>query len=792
MLQSFRGARELVDLDLSSDCRSCAIFGNNAEGKSTFTQATEWFYTGKIAYLKGEGISDEDIINLASSDNEEIFVSIDFNDPELSSSKIYDKKHRKHRFSNFSPKFATYIENEAKYDRLYLDQHTIVWFLLKTKGEKKEEIAKIVGYEDIIKAKATISTVLHDLERSPHLAELKRNLSFNQGLMTKEIYSESISSIPDMINKSRIFLKVFGIEDEISNLDELNKSFDKAFQLLPSQERARERVELETLKAAVLDLENRRDYSKSINSWILSFNKLVEDRETVSALNFDEFLRQAEKVLRLTPDSKTCPLCLKEIKSYEELLKSVVERYQKLSKISTDLKERKREFIELKSRLQNISGSFSQLMNDLKAKNIPHAGDKIKQHSDLINSSVIMFDKQLENLDPIAFDIDNLEAIIKESGITLFEIITELEKKISSLSMTKEEEERQSIYQKMVRGRELVLKNIDMEKKISAFKILIKDMHTIEDQMLELQNNTMRQILDLLSDDVNKFFCDLNKKEKIRNVKLETKGEEGIEFTLEFYDKEASPPRKFLSESQLNSLGIAFFLAAVKKFNKVNKFFILDDVLVSFDRNYRFRLLELLEDNFSDYQIILLTHEEYWYEMIKKKFPNWIFKEVLWDFSTGIRFRDTKADQLENIHNKHSKGNKVGNELRTYVELLLKDICIALEVKLALRMGLDNERRMIGELLPALTSTLNSHKSEIQKSDAYRDLEVSNFIVTCASHHNPDLDSVGDIEETIEKAKRFRELFICPNGRLIERRNIIPGQNKISCKCGCLQISWKE
>jgi hypothetical protein len=178
--------------------------------------------------------------------------------------------------------------------------------------------------------------------------------------------------------------------------------------------------------------------------------------------------------------------------------------------------------------------------------------------------------------------------------------------------------------------------------------------------------------------------------------------------------------------------------------------------------------------------------------MIKKKFPNWIFKEVLWDFSTGIRFRDTKADQLENIHNKHSKGNKVGNELRTYVESLLKDICIALEVKLALRMGLDNERRMIGELLPALTSTLNSHKSEIQKSDAYRDLEVSNFIVTCASHHNPDLDSVGDIEETIEKAKRFRELFICPNRRLVERRNIIPGQNKISCKCGCLQISWKE
>lgn len=53
----------------------------------------------------------------------------------------------------------------------------------------------------------------------------------------------------------------------------------------------------------------------------------------------------------------------------------------------------------------------------------------------------------------------------------------------------------------------------------------------------------MQQILDLISDDVNKFFCDLNKKENVKNVKLELKGDEGIEFSLEFYDNEASPPK---------------------------------------------------------------------------------------------------------------------------------------------------------------------------------------------------------------------------------------------------------
>ena len=73
-LLNFRGAKELLDLDLGSDCKNCAIFGYNAEGKSTITQALEWFFTNKIAFLSGEGITDEDIINLASSESDETSV----------------------------------------------------------------------------------------------------------------------------------------------------------------------------------------------------------------------------------------------------------------------------------------------------------------------------------------------------------------------------------------------------------------------------------------------------------------------------------------------------------------------------------------------------------------------------------------------------------------------------------------------------------------------------------------------------------------------------------------------
>jgi len=239
-------------------------------------------------------------------------------------------------------------------------------------------------------------------------------------------------------------------------------------------------------------------------------------------------------------------------------------------------------------------------------------------------------------------------------------------------------------------------------------------------------------------------------------------------------------------------LGIVFFLAAVKKFNKTNKFFILDDVLVSFDKNYRLRLLELIEKEFGDYQILLLTHEEYWYHMIKRKFPNWVFKEVAWSFENGIRFKDTKQDLLEDIVEQHKKGQKVGNELRTYVEGLLKEICIALEVKFPFRLGLENERRTIGELFPFLTNTLKDHQCDVVDSKQYKDLEVSNFIMTASSHHNPDLDSLGDTDETIKKIFEFRSIFVCKKHKLVSRNNVVPGKNQISCKCGCQNLNWKE
>ena len=790
-LQNFRGARSLLDLDLEKDCKSCAIFGYNGEGKSTITQAIEWFYMDRIARLRGEGIVIEDLINLASSAQDETIVNIVFNNDELNSSRTFDKVKRRSRLSNSSPRFVTYFENEVRYDRLYLDQQSILWFLLQTKGAKKGSIAEIVGYEEIIKAKSTVSTVLRNLERHARLADAQRRLSQNQGLLTKEVYGEAINDIETMLRKSEELFKIFGIEEQLTNIAELENALKKAFDSLPNQKRAQERIELENLQRKIQEL-NNKSFITALESCITKFNLLVSDKQNLSNLNLDDFLRQAERVINSALELKECPLCEQKIVDKDSLLKRVIERYHKLIDIREKLNSNSREFSVLLNVLQQVEKDVLEIIQLLDSKKVNH-DTSLKEYADTVKNLRQKVDTQYRSRELITVDLSTLKENIRKLDLAIKDINSQLVAKIQGLTITKEEEAKHNAYQKILRGKSLVLENIGLQKEIETIKHLILSVRLIETQMLEIQNATMSKILDLLSQDVNKFFCYLNRKDKIKDVKLILTGEEGIEFSLEFYDNIASPPQKYLSESQFNSLGIAFFLAAVKKFNKANKFFILDDVLVSFDINYRMRLLDLLAEEFADYQVLLFTHEEYWYEMIKRKFPKWILKEVSWCFENGIRFKDSSLDQLLELSERRAKGDNIGNNLRIYIEFLLKNICVSLNVPLPFRLGIDNEQRMVGELFSALTASLNKHKSNVKDKQEYKDLEVSNFITTVSSHHNPDFSSIGaDMEETLEIVRRFRDLFICPKGRIVNREANIPGQDKISCQCGCLQLDWKE
>lgn len=95
---------------------------------------------------------------------------------------------------------------------------------------------------------------------------------------------------------------------------------------------------------------------------------------------------------------------------------------------------------------------------------------------------------------------------------------------------------------------------------------------------------------------------------------------------LEFRGHYPQQPQHFLNEARLSALALTFYLAGrlacvPSAPSPALKLLVLDDVLVGLDYANRRPLLAVLEKHFSDWQIVLLTHDRHWFEVVRAAIP---------------------------------------------------------------------------------------------------------------------------------------------------------------------------
>ena len=82
----------------------------------------------------------------------------------------------------------------------------------------------------------------------------------------------------------------------------------------------------------------------------------------------------------------------------------------------------------------------------------------------------------------------------------------------------------------------------------------------------------------------------------------------------------------FLNEARLSALAICLFFAALKESPATGlRLLVLDDILIGLDMANRVKVVDLIRDNFQDWQIIILTYSKAWFERLKDHLntPNW-------------------------------------------------------------------------------------------------------------------------------------------------------------------------
>jgi len=315
----------------------------------------------------------------------------------------------------------------------------------------------------------------------------------------------------------------------------------------------------------------------------------------------------------------------------------------------------------------------------------------------------------------------------------------------------------------------------------------------------------VQSLLDSLQAPMNDLYREIQG-DNAKPIRLELPGEDDtnqqrMQLLIDFAEnRQGVPPSGYLSDSQIHSVALALRLAAIKKFNGAAPVIALDDVVTSYDADHRRAIGALLAKMFTDCQIILVTHDERFFNHLKDQLAanDWQYTRIIGlDPTFGPRFADHKVTD-EMIANRWDKGESAANEMRQAEEEWLLGIARGFGVNVRIRpleKAYSYERSELASAIGGFLSDLKLTPADVPGvNNRFIASLVKGDIENFGSHFQdaPYGDgSIGDEKTRWGEFKAFRGQFECVCGRTKYQRPF--GLNKPVCaheKCET-QFSFK-
>ncbi|WP_452222060.1 AAA family ATPase [Lacinutrix salivirga] len=800
-IKGLRGVKEELSLELNG--KSIVLYGDNGMGKSSISDAIEWFYTNKVAHLGGIEIDLKDALRNASLDED--FVSeagLKFHkksDYDTAKTLFTKRGKLEQDFTIKTDLIKQYII-DSKEENLLLRYKSLNDFVDNTKGDKLKYLSDIIGFSEVTKKKEVLRKAYTSIN-----TEIK-NQNY-EGQITNE-KTKLISKIGaavsqnkdffDIINKKITPLKTKIKIESLEDLDALLKHLKSA----TNEKLVKENSFLEKIQIAAYGLQSEIvSINSSYQSFYDEFQKIAADVEGIMKIYIGELLKFGDNVVQKYHKEESCPLCLQP-KNIDELRSEIAERLKEIGKSSKKLETFKKAQELVKSisveRIKRIDAlllddTFKMPENEQLKKDLEFIKKKIQLIETASLTKVASGDK-IPDVNGISFNISD------------FLFLKKLDDRIKKLKEAIKKDNITEIYANISASKDAFLKIKTLEKERKKLEKQRNSLSIIYNEFVKVQKEGLENFINSFSTKINEYYQYMNPDEPFQEIKIVTMGEEdelnGITIEYKYNGDWVSPPQKYFSESHLNCFGISFFLASVDAFNDINEFIVLDDVISSFDSNHRKRFAELLFEKFSEYQLILLTHEEEWFRNFVKplaKKNGWLVNEIKWTESKGTHFEESQGDIKAKIERKISESevDGLGNPLRQYLEHSLKDICINLDVKVSFRPNEVNEKRMPDELISELKSRIKSKSKDLQTHYPTIDrIANSSILGNLLSHDNPFNPKIGDLKAFWADIQEMEKIFYCQEidctKPKVSWRNLDTVEKKIRCGgCGKTKYDWK-
>ena len=650
-LKNFRGAKSPISLKTNRE-DSVLLYGDNGTGKSSFLDALEWFITGNVSHLKGEEIKKNDGLRYNLSDsNEDSFVMVEFSE-EVKNKKILKvvKNNLQSSFELMDERHSILLEH-LKNKQLWIRNNELISFILKTKKDKLADISNIIGYEEVSKINSILKQAANDIKRKIEDRGFEDSISQEKQIIAKKI-GQVVNGDGQFFSAINTFIKNH-LPDFTCNIKD-NKSLNNMIDNLSKNTNKQDveyQLNLENLKKKGRELGANKVVFNNLNNYLATAKNIKKDVESLKNITLIKLYREAQRIMNRYKDD-ICPLCETEIerKTLIDMISEKLDRMEKFSK-------KNESFQEIKTR---TSEALRNYLRDISQYEISIAELKIKLKNN--------FQKKIKKLNSIIKEIEgkNVEEVKLEntflSRFFLEDIIGEAEISLKKALENTSCKDNVGGIINVVTDIKISMQSFEKLMDLKKEKNILCNQHTTISKISSLFNTKARleieTFLSEISNNLNEFYSFMNEEDQVNDIKLEPIEKQGdflgIALKLKFQGRETLSSRQYLSESRVNCLGLSLFLSSVRLFNKECKFFVLDDVISSFDKHHRYRFGQLLLEKFNKYQIFVLTHEKEWFDQMfsQVKGLGWKIQELSWNKNEGIQISLPLITYQEKIEDK--------------------------------------------------------------------------------------------------------------------------------------------
>lgn len=800
-ISGIRGIKDLLPLNLNN--KSILIFGENGSGKSSLTDAIEWYYSDGVEHLisketgatKGKG----SLRNLFIPDSEDAFITIQYSNNKLDTTKTIGSSLRTST-SNITNDFKEYL-HATQSENLILRYRDLVEFIIATPGEKLEKLQNIIGFSAVADVRGLLKKSAGRIARNIKLVNFDNQKEAQQTVVLGNLGQNAYTD-DQLFAGANLLIKPLQIGKDVKS----HKDIQDVLKAIKTKEDSAllEQISFYTKVGETLTeiFGNIDNINSSYKAYHATYIELRKDPENIQKLQLLALLKEGQSVLKndVTRDDY-CPLCQQE-KSKIELIEELNERIKQLEELEREKDKLEEQGQKLKGTLRVNINTIDGLLKEKLFKMEQQAKllEKVQKIKTSFNAFFTELEKELIAKDPI-----NVPSKIQIDKKEISELAKQAQDTAKELTKSKGSNTKFEIYNKLFLAVTAYNQYQSIKKKQ---EILTRQQVTFEllfANFIKRQEEALNMFLCKFSSNINEYYTSMNPNEKIEDIKLapiKDKNDDLVGITIEykFFDKNITPPNAYLSESHINCLGLSFFLASVKAFNKQNEFFVLDDVISSFDRPHRTRFAKLLTGKFGDYQILLLTHERGFFELVTSdvKSKGWLIQDFKWSEDNGVKIEEDTHDIKKRILKKFADKdtNGLGNDIRVYTEKVMKEIASNIEAQVAFRYNEINEKRMAPELLDAVHSRISKKGNGLKDKANIQKLKgMPMFVANVTSHNNEFSESIEDLATIWEDIEETIHVFYCEEENcrtFISVKYFDNVKNKIRCKCGKLTYDWKQ